>query len=357
MNRKIILSSNSNGLEELERFFYTNKVLFDKVDFWDNTLSLPIIPESYTNTNNILYIVDYRLLNEFLDTDLGLESLTNFTVNNLLWVTDYMDAANFYSRTISKQKQQLLSLNLKNVTFFIDAELTNEPNDLNLNVRKIPYNVHFKHFPNIVPPNIEKNHPSKDFMLTMIVREKQHRKFLQEKLKKNTDLTKNSTIVIHEKEYNNESYVGNTTHIHDCQEGHAAMDLYSNHYFELVAETRYNKVHHFSEKTAKPIATCTPFIVLGTPCYLQWLTSIGFNTFSEYFDESYDTILDLNNRIDAIIDTLYYIQKIGYEKIYKKAQPVLKHNFYHLQNLSGQYHFANENFYYNQCLEAGIIFQ
>jgi hypothetical protein len=192
-------------------------------------------------------------------------------------------------------------------------------------------------------------------MITMVTKGKKHRELIRKKLLENTKLTENSTIIIHENKPDKKSYVGQTTHSNIWQDNYPTMDLYSNHYFELVAETRYEKVHHFSEKTAKPIRTCTPFLVASTPGYLACLKNMGFQTFSKLFDEGYDTVFDVDQRVDSIIQTLFYIKSKGFQKIYEKTKPVLQHNFIHLQNLFGDYTFANDKFYYCLCKEAGVL--
>jgi hypothetical protein len=82
-----------------------------------------------------------------------------------------------------------------------------------------------------------------------------------------------------------------------------------------------------SEKVFKPIACYHPFIVLGGRGELEILKGRGYKTFSDYFDESYDT-LDDTERMDAIIETLKYIHSIE-DKVswYESMRPVLEHNF------------------------------
>ena len=45
-----------------------------------------------------------------------------------------------------------------------------------------------------------------------------------------------------------------------------------------------------TEKTWKPILYMQPFVIIGTPGILEYLRSLGFATFSNWIDESYDTI-------------------------------------------------------------------
>jgi hypothetical protein len=81
-----------------------------------------------------------------------------------------------------------------------------------------------------------------------------------------------------------------------------------------------------SEKVFKPISCRHPFIVLGGKGELDILKSRGYKTFSNWFDESYDTLAD-TERMDAIIDVLKYIDSIE-DKIswFESMRTVLDHN-------------------------------
>lgn len=89
-----------------------------------------------------------------------------------------------------------------------------------------------------------------------------------------------------------------------------------------------------SEKVFKPIACYHPFIVLGGKGELEIMKSRGYRTFSDYFDESYDK-LDDTKRMDAIIETLKYIDSIQ-DKVawFESMRPVLEHNYNQLMENS-----------------------
>jgi hypothetical protein len=86
-------------------------------------------------------------------------------------------------------------------------------------------------------------------------------------------------------------------------------EIYNNCLINLVTETWYHKIwsnnyHNFlSEKTWKPIIAKQIFIIIGPQYTLKYLQQLGFKTFSEYLDESYDS-LDDNKRLFAAIDSL-----------------------------------------------------
>jgi hypothetical protein len=91
-----------------------------------------------------------------------------------------------------------------------------------------------------------------------------------------------------------------------------------------------------SEKVFKPIACYHPFIVLGGKGELEIMKSRGYKTFSDYFDESYDK-LDDTKRMDAIIETLKYIDSIE-DKVswFESMRPVLEHNYNQLTENSSK---------------------
>ena len=74
-------------------------------------------------------------------------------------------------------------------------------------------------------------------------------------------------------------------------------------FVSLVTESSIdNNVLFISEKTYKPIFAQQPFIIMGNPNTLEYLRSIGFKTFSDWWDESYDNELDVKKRMDKIFN-------------------------------------------------------
>ena len=53
--------------------------------------------------------------------------------------------------------------------------------------------------------------------------------------------------------------------------------------------------------------------MLATPRYLNFLHSIGFTTYNEIFDESYDTLLDLNDRMECLIEQIKTLQNFVFD--------------------------------------------
>ena len=84
------------------------------------------------------------------------------------------------------------------------------------------------------------------------------------------------------------------------------QDIYELPYIDtvcsIVPETNDNDYEVFmTEKIWKPIMAQHVFVVHGNHLYLQRLREMGFKTFGNYFNESYDLEQDPNKRIDKIV--------------------------------------------------------
>lgn len=105
---------------------------------------------------------------------------------------------------------------------------------------------------------------------------------------------------------------------------------YKDIFVDLVTETVYNYPYAFiSEKTIRPIVLGRPFIIVGAPGTLKWLQELGFRTFSDYWDESYDNIVDPNKRFHRICKTIETINELGLatcQKFLGLMQEILIHN-------------------------------
>jgi hypothetical protein len=79
-------------------------------------------------------------------------------------------------------------------------------------------------------------------------------------------------------------------------------DMWMDSYFSIVSETSASDDFCFiTEKTIRPIIYYHPFIVWGNPNTLKRLRELGFETFPEFFDESYDEMTNSDERIECIL--------------------------------------------------------
>jgi len=78
--------------------------------------------------------------------------------------------------------------------------------------------------------------------------------------------------------------------------------------FSLVTETTFDErnteLTFITEKTFKPISTLHPFLVVGSYKTLDYLKGLGYHTFPELFDESYDLKSNYKDRMNIIIKNL-----------------------------------------------------
>ena len=102
-------------------------------------------------------------------------------------------------------------------------------------------------------------------------------------------------------------------------------EWYNDTYFSLVSETRINNQFelHITEKTFKPIAFYHPFLIWGQPRVLEHLTSLGFETYGNLFDESYDLEFDDIKRLNKILDNIKSFEYVEFDSI---TDQKAKHN-------------------------------
>jgi|TARA_B110000114_G_scaffold161327_1_gene178572 hypothetical protein len=98
----------------------------------------------------------------------------------------------------------------------------------------------------------------------------------------------------------------------------------------IVSETSFESNEMFiSEKIFKPILNFQPFILIGPYRYLKELHKLGFKTFGEFWDESYDEIKDPKNRYLKLIEVILDLNKKSIEEInllYKNVKHICIYN-------------------------------
>lgn len=98
-------------------------------------------------------------------------------------------------------------------------------------------------------------------------------------------------------------------------DGTASADYNNQDYqttaIEVVLETLFDDTRwHLTEKSLRPIACGRPFMLAATPGSLQYLRNYGFKTFDGLIDESYDSIVDPAQRLDAICNEMKRISQL-----------------------------------------------
>ena len=93
----------------------------------------------------------------------------------------------------------------------------------------------------------------------------------------------------------------------------------------IVSETSVG-CEFITEKVYKPLMAGQIFVVYGFKGILAKLRNLGFQTFSECVDESYDTETDPDKRVHMVSNTLHKIKGTDYNKLYNDTQEIRSHN-------------------------------
>ena len=84
-------------------------------------------------------------------------------------------------------------------------------------------------------------------------------------------------------------------------------------------------VRFLTEKTFKPMAYGMPFMIFGNRNSLKRVRELGFKTFPEWFDESYDEEENFTLRLNAMLDS--YEKFLSEEHSIEEIRDALEHNF------------------------------
>jgi hypothetical protein len=119
--------------------------------------------------------------------------------------------------------------------------------------------------------------------------------------------------------------------------------IYENSWYSIVAETNPTFGAFFTEKTAKAIYGQRVFILFGGYRSLFRLRELGYRTFENLIDESYDEIPDHNKRWQCAWQTVESLAKMDPQLLYSQAQEILVHNYQLIRNI-GHRHRPIQNF-------------
>lgn len=121
-------------------------------------------------------------------------------------------------------------------------------------------------------------------------------------------------------------------------------DLFLDTHLSIIAETSFFKKDSLdtdlfwnfhgnftfcTEKTFRAIAMLHPFILMTRPFTLQALKDMGYKTFSPHIDETYDTIVDDIDRLEAINDSILKLSKMTekeWVRFERNIFPIVVHN-------------------------------
>jgi hypothetical protein len=114
-------------------------------------------------------------------------------------------------------------------------------------------------------------------------------------------------------------------------------DLYKNSLVNIVTETYFfSNIIHITEKTYKPIAFMQPFVILGSYGSLKHIKDMGFKTFEEFWDESYDLEKDDVKRFTMVMavieDIASWSESVKIDFTYA-VKDIVEYNLKHLNTM------------------------
>lgn len=105
------------------------------------------------------------------------------------------------------------------------------------------------------------------------------------------------------------------------------IEIYNHSYYSLVAETNaVNYWNFYTEKIVKPILAKRLFVVIAGQGYLRNLKRLGFKTFDNVIDESYDDELNDSKRWAMALDQIKFLTNQNTELIQSKIKSIVDHN-------------------------------
>ena len=118
------------------------------------------------------------------------------------------------------------------------------------------------------------------------------------------------------------------------------IGFYNESFCAIVNETRFSQATGIlTEKIMNPMINCKPFIMVGPPGNLEYMRKWGFETFSKYWDESYDTEECHQKRLGKILGLIDELGSKSIEELhelYEQMLPVTMFNQVHILDLQEQ---------------------
>jgi len=113
---------------------------------------------------------------------------------------------------------------------------------------------------------------------------------------------------------------------------YARADPYIDSYFSLVTETVVDYPHSFrTEKIAKPLLLGHPWIAAANRGFYRDMRNLGFRTFEQVIDESFDLIDNTQDRLDRIAEIVSDLCQQDLASFIDSCYSVCIYNQLHLQ--------------------------
>ena len=111
------------------------------------------------------------------------------------------------------------------------------------------------------------------------------------------------------------------------------LNAFNDSLVHIISETNFfSPIIHMTEKTLKPVVYLQPFIMLGSANSLTYLRELGFKTFGDFWDESYDLEVDSVLRLKKIIKLCKKISQWSQEEKLQftyDVKEIVEYNYNH----------------------------
>ena len=114
--------------------------------------------------------------------------------------------------------------------------------------------------------------------------------------------------------------------------------FYQSTFCSVISETSASADKpNFSEKIFRSICYGHPFILIAAPNSLSMLRELGFDTYDDIFDNSYDTEPVRDRRIIKVFDVIDQISKLSIHDLNNLNQQLLPRRLYNIKNYQLMY--------------------
>jgi hypothetical protein len=105
---------------------------------------------------------------------------------------------------------------------------------------------------------------------------------------------------------------------------------YLNTWFTLVSETVFEYPASFrTEKFYKPVLATHPFVVCANRGFYRDLKNLGFQTYNQWLDESFDNIEDGEKRMKRLVEVVDWLVKQDLKKFWDETRDTCLYNLRH----------------------------
>ena len=132
----------------------------------------------------------------------------------------------------------------------------------------------------------------------------------------------------------------------NIRKNHNPTNSYEESFCAIVQESRVTQPWpNISEKTLNAIINHRPFLLVGPPGTLSMLKEMGFKTFDQWWDESYDSVIHNTDRLAKICSIIDYINSFSVSELksmYNDMINILIHNDENLSKIPKFYNKLNK---------------